>query len=129
MSYRWSLSLLPSVGGRSDERRKKSFKLSKRGAKILPTMRHRARPHRPEHHWLDRQAEEDFEFKDGDAGGMYMQDEVPTVRQIRLGRKGGSERVRKARKKSLWGVGYGGLYFFSSAVRAICWGMPITYGR
>ena len=72
------------------------------GAKILPTMRHRARPHRPEHHWLDRQAEEDFEFKDGDAGGMYMQDEVPTVRQIRLGR-GALMRVRKSPKKELVG--------------------------
>ena len=81
-------------------------------------MRHRARPHRPEHHWLDRQAEEDFEFKDGDAGGMYMQDEVPTVRQIRLGR-GALMRMRKSPKKSLWGVGYRGLYFFSSSVCAI----------
>jgi hypothetical protein len=42
------------------------------GAKVLSIMRHRARSHRPEHYWFDLQAEEDFEFKDGDAGGMYM---------------------------------------------------------
>ena len=83
-------------------------------AKILPTMRHRARPHRPEHHWLDRQAEEDFEFKDGDAGGMYMQDEVPTVRQIRLGRgKGGSdEGEEKPEKRACGELDTEGCIFF-----------------
>ena len=81
------------------------------GAKSLPTMRHGARPHRPEHHWLNRQADEDFEFKDGDAGGMYMQDEVPTVRQIRLGR-GALMRVRKSPKKELVGSWIRRVVFF-----------------
>jgi hypothetical protein len=53
-------------------------------------------------------------------GACTMQDKVPTVHQIRVGR-GALMRVRKSPKKSLWGVGYGGLYLyiFSSDVRAI----------
>jgi hypothetical protein len=44
----------------------------KGGAKLLLIMRYGARHHRSEHHRFDPQAEEDFEFEDGDAGGMYM---------------------------------------------------------
>jgi len=43
-----------------------------------------------------------FEFEDGNAGGMYMQDEVPTVHQIQVGR-GALMRVRKSPKKELVG--------------------------
>jgi hypothetical protein len=42
------------------------------GAKVLSIMRYGAHSHRPEHYWFDPQAEEDFELKDGDAGGMHM---------------------------------------------------------
>ena len=42
------------------------------GAKVLSIMRYRAPNHRSEHHRFNPQAEEDFEFEDGNAGGMYM---------------------------------------------------------
>ena len=42
------------------------------GAKVLSIMRYGARNHRSEHHRFNPQAEEDFEFEDGNAGGMYM---------------------------------------------------------
>ncbi len=42
------------------------------GAKILSIMRYGAPNHLSEHHRSDTQAEEDFEFEDGNAGGMFM---------------------------------------------------------
>ena len=44
---------------------------------------------------------------------MYLQDEVPTVRKIQLGR-GALMRPLKnvCRKQSWWVIEYGGLYFF-----------------